>query len=102
MHYKNDLLAEFDYKASASPVVWELNISVEKVKKWIESPKLNAGLMFRTADDRKVTKSGLITMSSGDANWTASTVPNAIFLPKLTIEYAAVPEPASLALFGLG
>ena len=103
---EDDLLGTYEYTATGDVMSWTLDLPADLVQHWIEHPEQNVGLCFRTSDDVTVAYTNLIKMSSGDKNKSYNYVVGGIedqyFYPTLTIDYEAVPEPASLALFGLG
>ncbi|QQE12566.1 PEP-CTERM sorting domain-containing protein [Planctomycetota bacterium] len=85
------------------------DIDIDTIMEWIESPELNAGLVYNT--DNEFTSNKFFVLGSQvhsnpgtppihvDPYNAASTI---AYIPRLEIIYTAVPEPASLALLGLG
>ncbi|QDU34553.1 hypothetical protein KS4_26230 [Poriferisphaera corsica] len=91
----------------ASNVNIFFDIDVDTIKEWIDSPELNAGMVYNT--DNEFT-SGKFFVIGSQIFGSPGTPPveddgygNTIaYYPRLVIDYTEVPEPASLALIGLG
>ncbi|WP_432799082.1 PEP-CTERM sorting domain-containing protein [Poriferisphaera sp. WC338] len=99
----NNLFSPSDNVADGNPLramTYTIELSAELIEQWIANPE-NAGFMIIATE----------VIKDADYNYPPAGNPAALgmlndsninFRPSITIDYAAVPEPASLALFGIG